>query len=181
MDGIPYPLFFIHSSSTPPNQITPSTYQMRSGTTLGWWNLPSCHLRRITLPAPFTACFLPPSTVFRRLTPWLFVSPAGPLLCCCCCPYHLPHTLPPPGITSGGPLLPPLSWICWARVVPPESRLPPLRRVLHSNLPPAPPYVASPNTFRGGIGPWDPQHILPGSPETWTFPRRNTPCVGPGI
>ena len=124
--GIPSPLFCRHLSSTPPSQILLSACQTRYGSTSGWRRLPSRSLGRKMLPALSTANKIPLSAVVRRLpllralivrvTVWS-MSLSEPCHRCCCRPCRQPHPLPPSGITSGRPLLPPQHWIWWATVV----------------------------------------------------------------
>ena len=113
IDGIPYPIFLVHSSSTPPNKITPSACQMRSVATPGCWRLPSCCLRIIILPAPLTKYSLLLYPIVHLYVPWSFISLDWLIHHHCCCPCRHHHPLPQPGIPSDGPLCPPPRRICW--------------------------------------------------------------------
>ena len=107
MPGIyrrPSPLFCRHSSPTPPGPIVLSVYQSRSGSTMGWWKLPSCHLRITLLLAPSS---VPPSAAVRCRSSWLSFLPAVTICRRCCRPVCRPQPLPSSCILSGGPLRPP--------------------------------------------------------------------------
>ena len=65
MVGIPSPLFCGHSSSTPPGQIFPSAFQIRSGATLGRCRLPYrfMHIKHCLDLHPLMPFLRPPSSV----------------------------------------------------------------------------------------------------------------------
>ena len=139
MDGIPSPLFFIHYYSIPHNQITPSTYQMWSGNTPGWWKLLECCLHIITLPATLTASVFPLSAIFRCCTPLFFIFLSGLLHASAVVPSRNPQWRTTASDTTLNIL---------GKVVPPDSQISPHRRFLRSTLLTASPSVASHNKFR---------------------------------